>query len=170
MQKLEFIIRQGAAIAAREGDTLAPTAWTLLDHLCDEWAYPRHAELGRYQLRFGSSGGGEFSYSLRDKESEIVVRGSGRNEEASRRNCLYLIRQASAEGQRDLCWPRGGSLHSSLCTCAAAGKRDSNLALWRWSEEDDFEQVLGYDLAAIEAELLAVPPLGPASRPSSLAG
>jgi hypothetical protein len=169
MNKLEFLMTQGAAIVARGDQPLAATAWETLDMLCDAWAYPRFAELGCYQLKFGSSGGGEVGYSLRDKESGIVVSANGRDDEGARRRCLNEIRRALEPDQRGVCFPSRGSLHSAMCTCAAQRHRDGNLAIGLWDEDSDLELELGYSREEIEQISPTILP-GPRSRPSDLTG
>jgi hypothetical protein len=149
--KLDYLKRVGAEIEAAEHQTpLAKTAIDLLDRLCDTWGYPRYREIGRYQLKFASSGGSEgLGYFLRDKETGVVVRSGGRTEESARANCLHAIRAAIREENLGLCFPKGGSLHCALCTCAANRDPEGNMRLSRWegeedSHEYDFEYALGY--------------------------
>jgi hypothetical protein len=142
VNKLDYLKETGDEIVAAGVHELTATAMGILDALADEWGYPRYLELGRYQLRFGSSGGGEVGYSLRDKESAICVSGKGRNDVAARSYCLYLIRLATNSVNRDLCWPKGGSLHSPMCTCPKSRDPEGNMRIGCWDEDDDFEKEL----------------------------
>lgn len=128
-------------ITLADDEALQQVALDLLDRLCDEWAYPRYHELGRFLVKQDLTSSAT-PVQVKDRDTGIIVSekllaGFGR-----RRAALEKMRLALSDEHRDRCQPDPKSIHSPYCHCAANPEQELNLQRYPWTDDDAFEHVL----------------------------
>lgn len=140
MGKLDEIRSYGDTIALAD-DALQAVAFDLLDRLCDEWAYPRYHEIGRFQVKQDITSS-TTPVQVRDRDTGIIVSEQRLAGLARRRAALEKMRLALTDEHRNRCQPDPASIHSGLCHCVANPERELNVQRYVWTETDAFELIL----------------------------